>query len=81
MIAKRQMIRLVRTPEGVSVDPTSKQAGRGAYLHDRRECWENALKGGLAYALQVELSAEDRIRLEAYMKTLPEEQGAAPISG
>ena len=81
MLAKRQMIRLVRTPEGVLVDPTGKQAGRGAYLHDRRECWENALKGALANALQVELSADDRGRLEAHMKTLPEEQGAAPVSG
>jgi uncharacterized protein len=81
VIAKRQMIRLVRTPEGVLVDPTGKQAGRGAYLHDRRECWENALKGSLAHALQTDLSAEDRIRLEAYMKTLPVEQGATPVSG
>lgn len=81
VLAKRQMIRLVRTPEGVSVDPTGKQAGRGAYLHDRRECWENALKGGLAHALQVVLNDEDRYRLEAFLKTLPEERGAAPVSG
>jgi predicted RNA-binding protein YlxR (DUF448 family) len=75
------MIRLVRTPASVLVDPTGKQAGRGAYLHDRRECWENALKGSLKHALQVDLSVEDRIRLEAFVKTLPEEQGAAPVSG
>jgi predicted RNA-binding protein YlxR (DUF448 family) len=31
--AKRQLIRLVRTPEGtVEVDPTGKRNGRGAYL-------------------------------------------------
>jgi predicted RNA-binding protein YlxR (DUF448 family) len=81
VIAKRQMIRLVRTPEGVLVDPTGKQAGRGAYVHDRRVCWENAMKGALAHALQIELSAEDRIRLEAFMKTLPAEQGATPVNG
>ena len=80
-MAKRQMIRLVRTPEGVRVDPTGKHAGRGAYLHDRRECWENALKGALAHALQVELSAQDRLSLEAFMQTLPEEQGATPVGG
>ena len=81
VIAKRQMIRLVRTPEGVLVDPTGKQAGRGAYLHDRRECWVLGLKGSLANALKVDLSAEDRGRLEAFMNTLPEEPGVAPVSG
>jgi predicted RNA-binding protein YlxR (DUF448 family) len=75
------MIRLVRTPEGVLVDPTGKLAGRGAYLHDRRECWELGLKGGLARALKVELLVEDRDRLEAFMNSLPEELGAAPVSG
>jgi predicted RNA-binding protein YlxR (DUF448 family) len=81
VLSKRQMIRLVRTPEGVLVDPTGKLAGRGAYLHDRRECWELGLKGGLARALKVELRVEDRDRLEAFMNTLPEELGAAPASG
>ena len=81
VLAKRQMIRLVRTPAGVLVDPTGKQAGRGAYLHDRRECWELGLKGSLAHALKVDLSAEDRERLEAFTKILPVELGAAPVSG
>lgn len=81
VLAKRQMVRLVRTPEGVLVDPTGKQAGRGAYLHDRRECWELGLKGSLAQALKVDLGAEDRERLEAFMKTLPGEPGVAPARG
>lgn len=81
VLAKRQMLRLVRTPDGVLVDPTGKHAGRGAYLHDRRECWQLGLKGSLAQALKVDLSAEDRERLEAFMKTLPGESGAAPVSG
>jgi predicted RNA-binding protein YlxR (DUF448 family) len=41
---KRKMVRIVRTADRVQVDPTSKLAGRGAYLHDRRECWERGLK-------------------------------------
>jgi hypothetical protein len=69
---KRQLVRIVRTAEGARVDPTGKLAGRGAYLHDRRECWINGLKGGLAHALKMELSVEDRIRLEDFMKTLPQ---------
>ena len=72
-LPKRQMIRIVRTPEGVHVDPTSKLAGRGAYLHDRRECWERGLRGGLAHALKTELSAEDRARLEDFMNSLPKD--------
>ena len=73
VMPKRQMVRIVRTPEGVQVDPTGKKAGRGAYLHDRRECWEQGLKGALAHALKAELRAEDRERLEEFMNTLPQE--------
>ena len=68
------MIRLVRTPEGILLDPTGKLAGRGAYLHDRYDCWERGLKGGLAHALKVELTAADRGRLEAFMNTLPQDE-------
>ena len=76
ILPKRQMIRIVRTPDGVHVDPTSKLAGRGAYLHDRRECWENGLKGGLAHALKAELTQDDRATLEDFMKALPQEAEA-----
>ena len=73
ILPKRKMIRLVRTAEGVQVDPTGKLAGRGAYLHDRRECWERALKGALAHALKTNLSVDDRTRLEEFMLSLPAE--------
>jgi predicted RNA-binding protein YlxR (DUF448 family) len=73
VLPKRKMIRLVRTAEGVQVDPTGKLAGRGAYLHDRRECWERALKGALAHALKTNLSVDDRTRLEEFMLSLPAE--------
>jgi uncharacterized protein len=65
------MLRVVRTVDGVYTDETGKLAGRGAYLHDRRECWERGLGGGLAHALKTDLSAEDHARLEEFMKTLP----------
>jgi predicted RNA-binding protein YlxR (DUF448 family) len=71
------MIRIVRTAEGVRVDPTGKLAGRGAYLHDRRECWVRGLRGALANALKAELTAENRAQLEDFINTLP--QDAAPI--
>ena len=69
-------MRIVRTADGVQIDPTSKLAGRGAYLHDRRECWEQGLRGGLAHALKTELRAEDRARLEEFMNSLPQDAEA-----
>ena len=78
---KRKMIRIVRTADGVQVDPTSKLAGRGAYLHDRRECWERGLKGALAHALKTTLTSDDRTRLEQLMNTLPVETETAGTSG
>jgi predicted RNA-binding protein YlxR (DUF448 family) len=68
------MIRLVRTPQGIVVDPTGKLAGRGAYLHDRRECWELSLKGSLANALKVEFNAADRERMEVFINSLPQDE-------
>lgn len=71
VMPKRTLVRIVRTPQGVLVDMTGKMNGRGAYLHNQRQCWERALKGALSHALKVELTAEDRNRLDAYMQTLP----------
>ena len=73
VLDKRALIRLVRTSEGVTIDPTGKAAGRGAYLHDRRECWETGLRGALAHALKTELSANDLNALQQIMLRLPEE--------
>lgn len=73
VLPKRQMIRIVRTADGVKIDPTGKLAGRGAYLHDLRSCWERGLKGALANALKAELSVEDRARLEDFLNTLPKQ--------
>jgi len=78
---KRQLIRIVRSPEGVQVDQSGKLAGRGAYLHDRRSCWEMGLKGALARALKVELAPDERERLQAFLETLPEETGELTADG
>lgn len=71
--SKRSLIRVVRRPEGIMIDSTGKLAGRGAYLHDRRSCWERGLKGALAHALKTELTQQDRDALTAFMDGLPEE--------
>jgi predicted RNA-binding protein YlxR (DUF448 family) len=65
--AKRGLFRLVRDADGrVAVDPTGKQAGRGAYLCHDPACWEQALKRrGLERALRIEaLHPEDHVALE-----------------
>jgi predicted RNA-binding protein YlxR (DUF448 family) len=77
VLPKRALLRLVRQPEGVQVDPTGKMAGRGAYLHNVRDCWEKGLKGPLAHALKVNLTPDDLDRLRQYMQTLPEDNEAA----
>jgi predicted RNA-binding protein YlxR (DUF448 family) len=78
VLPKRELIRLVRRPEGVQVDPTGKLAGRGAYLHTIRLCWEKGLKGSLAEALKMDLTTDDFDRLHIFMQTLPEgEEGTS----
>lgn len=77
MQPKRSFVRIVRRPDGIVVDPTGKLAGRGAYLHSQRSCWEKGLKGALASALKTELSAEDRGMLQAYAAQLPDESPMA----
>ena len=73
VIAKRTLIRVVHTPQGVQVDLTGKANGRGAYLHDRRSCWERGLKGTLSQALRIQLTDEDQAALRSFLSTLPEE--------
>lgn len=70
---KRELIRVVRTPEGVQIDRTGKLAGRGAYLHALRSCWIKGLKGALANALRTQLSSQDHAHLESFLAELPEE--------
>ena len=73
VLPKRTMVRIVKTADGVQIDPTGKLPGRGAYLHDRRECWERGLKGALGHALKTSLTEVERARLEEFMSALPVE--------
>lgn len=74
VLPKRSMIRIVKNSQGVVIDPTGKMAGRGAYLHLKRSCWEHGVKGALASALKVELTAEEREQLMRYALSLPEDE-------
>lgn len=41
---KRELIRIVKNDDGISVDPTGKKNGRGAYLCRNPECLEIAYR-------------------------------------
>jgi len=73
VLPKRNLIRLVRTTEGVKIDLSGKLPGRGAYLHDQKSCWVKGLKGSLAKALRTTVSEQDLATLHAYMEGLPED--------
>ncbi len=77
---KRSLIRIVRSPEGVVIDPDGKKAGRGAYLHDMQSCWQRGLDGRLAHALKTEISADDLAVLKEFMNTLPTGEIRGPSS-
>lgn len=62
MIGKKGAVRVVRDKEGnVSVDPTGKKSGRGAYICKDLKCLENAVKGR-----KLERSFKCRIPAEIY---------------
>ena len=57
---KADLLRVVRSPEGrVSLDPTGKASGRGAYVCGPG-CWDTAIgRGRLARSLSSTLSSDD----------------------
>ena len=69
--SKRDLIRVVRSPEGViQIDETGKKPGRGAYLCRRKSCWARVTKGKqLENALKVALSPADREMLAEFAAT------------
>lgn len=45
MQPKKDLLRIVRTPEGaIEIDRSGRMNGRGAYVCGRRECLEKAIK-------------------------------------
>jgi len=69
---KRELVRVVRTPEGdVVVDETGKRNGRGAYLCPTRACWETALSRGLLNrALRTNLTEDAKAQIADYVANL-----------
>ena len=70
MKEKRQLIRVVRSPEGeVSLDFKGKKPGRGAYVCPNPECLKKARKSrALERALETSIGEEIYERLEAEIR-------------
>ena len=68
--AKKEMIRVVRTPEGnVSLDFGGKMNGRGAYICPNPECLKRAIKSkALDRSLEVTIPDEVYERLAKEME-------------
>ena len=75
MKEKRELIRIVRTPEGETlIDPTGKKSGRGAYVCRSPECLKRAIKQKqLERQLQVSLTDEVNEALMAEINRLAAE--------
>ncbi len=60
MKPKRELIRVVRSPEGaISIDLRGKANGRGAYICPDTQCLKKAIRAkALARALEVEIPQE-----------------------
>ena len=71
---KRELIRLVRNPDGnLEIDTSGRKTGRGAYICRDLECWESGLKGKrLEHALRGRITQDNRERLVKGAKDLLE---------
>lgn len=65
---KRSLTRIVRTTDQrVEIDPTGKQAGRGAYICDDPACWKKAASTNvLEKALRTTLKQTERDAIAAH---------------
>lgn len=78
MKPKMELLRAVRSPQGeVSLDPTGKKPGRGAYCCYNADCLRRALKQGqLDRQLEVRLSDEVNAELTRTMEELLRQRGS-----
>lgn len=70
MKAKKELIRVLKTEEGVLLDATGKKNGRGAYICANPECLKKARKSkGLERSLKVAIPDAVYDNLEKEMST------------
>ena len=70
-LPQKELVRVVSNREGaVQVDFRGKQAGRGAYLCPRMDCWDKGLeKGRLDRALRTRIGVEAKELLKTQLVT------------
>lgn len=73
MFPKRELLRIVRSPEGeVSMDPTGRKSGRGAYVCHSADCLQKAIRHRqLERALETKLGDEVAQALQDALAALP----------
>ena len=76
MQPKKELVRIVRTPEGaVVLDTTGRANGRGAYLCKKSACLEKAIKShALERALEAKIDNETYDTLRAQFANYNEQQ-------
>ena len=79
---KRELIRIVRTPEGhVELDLTGKKPGRGAYLCPRPECWDlKVALPRLQRSLRTPIDEQARAALASYAQRLRDSATQQPAT-
>jgi len=67
---KKDLVRIVKNSDGeISVDPSGKKAGRGAYICKSSECLEQARKRNrLEYAFKCKISSDVYDELEKELR-------------
>ena len=72
MMAKKEMIRVIKTPEDqIELDVSGKKNGRGAYICFKKECLVMALKNkGLERSLKTKIPQEIYNELEEELDRL-----------
>jgi hypothetical protein len=73
---KRELLRVVIDAKGeISLDPTGKKAGRGAYVCRKRQCLEQAIRGHkLDRSLKNRVDEATIAALVAEMEALPPDE-------
>lgn len=71
---KREMLRVLRTPEGeILLDSSGRKNGRGAYICRNRDCLEMAMKNkGLERSLKVKIPEETYESLKKEIESIDE---------
>jgi len=67
--SKKELLRIVKTNEGIFIDPKQKMQGRGAYICKDLECLKLAIKKkGLEKSLKINIPKSFYEELERFLK-------------